>query len=169
MEIRILTPADATAFFKLRIESLERDPRAFAASTEEDAAMPLEIVAKRLQAVPEGSFALGAFDNGELIGIAGFHRAQRLKMLHKGDIWGVYVTPEFRGRGIARQMLSTILDRLRTYPTLDHVLLHVSDSQAGARHLYESLGFETCGHERRAHKIGDEYVDQYQMVLFLKA
>jgi hypothetical protein len=56
MEVRILTPADATAFFKLRIESLEREPRAFAASAEEDAAMPLETVAARLQAVPEGTF-----------------------------------------------------------------------------------------------------------------
>jgi ribosomal protein S18 acetylase RimI-like enzyme len=90
-------------------------------------------------------------------------------MRHKGDIWGVYVKPEWRGRGIARQMLAAILDRLRSYPTLDHVLLHVSDSQARARRLYESLGFETCGHERRAHKIGDDYVDQYHMVLFLKA
>ena len=169
MLIRILTPADATVFFKLRIESLEREPRAFAASAEEDAAMPLETVAARLQAVPEGTFTAGAFEQGELIGIAGFHRAERLKMRHKGDIWGVYVKPEWRGRGIARQMLSAILDRLRSYPTLDHVLLHVSDSQAGARRLYESLGFETCGHERRAHKVGGDYVDQYQMVLFLKA
>lgn len=168
MEVRILTPADATSFFKLRLESLEREPRAFAASVEEDAAMPLETVAARLQAELEGSFAVGAFESRELIGIAGFYRAERLKMMHKGDIWGVYVKPEWRGRGVARHMLSAILDRLRSYATLDHVLLHVSDSQSGARRLYGSLGFETCGHERRAHKVGDDYVDQYHMVLFLK-
>ncbi len=36
----------------------------------------------------------------------------------------------------------------------------------GAKGLYESLGFEVYGRERRALKIGDEYVDEELMVLY---
>jgi RimJ/RimL family protein N-acetyltransferase len=79
----------------------------------------------------------------------------------------VYVAPRWRRQGIAKGMLSAIVERLRTYSNLDHVILHVSTDQDAPRQLYASLGFETFGCERRAFKIGDEYIDQEQMVLWL--
>jgi hypothetical protein len=47
------------------------------------------------------------------------------------------------------------------------VLLHVTTGQEAARRLYASLGFETIGHEKRAFKLGNEYLDQDEMVLWL--
>ena len=167
MEIRVLTRADAKLFFERRLEALEREPRAFGSSVEEDRAMPLETVAARLEPKPEGAFVVGAFADGALAGMAGFYREERLKTRHKGFIWGVYVVPHYRRQGIAKSMLSVIIERLRTYVDLDHVVLHVSTDRNAARSLYASLGFETIGCERRGFKIGDEYVDQEQMVLWL--
>jgi len=167
MEIRVLTPADAKPFLERRLEALEHEPRAFGASLEEDRAMPLETVATRLEAKPGGAFVVGAFAEDALAGIAGFYREERLKTRHKGFIWGVYVAPDYRRQGIAKSMMSAVIERLRTYPDLDHVVLHVSTDQDAARRLYASLGFETIGCERRAFKIGNEYVDQEQMVLWL--
>src|SRR5579884_884338 len=165
VEIRILTGSDGEACWRLRREALEGEPRAFASSVDEHVGMSVELTAQRIQAQPKGNFTLGAFADGAIIGMAGFYREERVKLRHRGVIWGVYVRPGWRGKGVAREMLANIIDRLRTYEDLDHVTLHVTTNQTAARGLYESLGFEVCGQERRALKVGDEYLDQDHMVL----
>jgi ribosomal protein S18 acetylase RimI-like enzyme len=64
-------------------------------------------------------------------------------------------------------MLTQMLHRLRSYPGLEQVSLSVSVSQAAARRLYSALGFEVYGYEKHALKVGETYVDDEHMVLWL--
>jgi RimJ/RimL family protein N-acetyltransferase len=80
-------------------------------------------------------------------------------------IWGVYLTPTYRGKGIAKNLLTATLDRIKTYPDLRQVTLAVSAKQRSAWRLYHSAGFKEFGLERAALKIGDHFVDEYWMVL----
>jgi GNAT superfamily N-acetyltransferase len=57
----------------------------------------------------------------------------------RATILNVYVYPEYRRRGIARQLMEQILSWCRA-DGLARVTLHASDQ---GRHLYETLGFES--------------------------
>lgn len=168
MDVRILTESDANEFVRLRLEALTREPLAFGRSPDEALPWPLPSVGARLHAVPEGNFAVGAFDAGRMVGQCGFVRHEGRKERHKGFVWGVYVSPAARGRGAARSMMNVIVERARSYPDLEQLSLSVAVPQEPARRLYRALGFEVYGHERHALKVGTTYVDEEHMVLWLR-
>ena len=165
--IRLLEEADALEFIRLRLEGLQNDPVAFGSSWEEEHTRTPETVAPRLRAMPDGNFVMGAFEDNRLIGVTGFVRSERPKTRHKGFVWGVYVTPDARGNGVARGLLTFLLERARGYAGLDQITLSVSVPQTPARNLYTSLGFEVYGYEQHALKIGDTYIDEEHRVFWL--
>jgi ribosomal protein S18 acetylase RimI-like enzyme len=166
-KIRVLTQRDTEEYWNLRLEALEQEPQSFSESAEEHRAMARERGAARLRLRNHASLVMGAFFNGELVGMAGFFRERHLKTRHKGRIWGVYVRANCRGKGLGRRLLVELLKRVKKLPGLEQVNLSVSSSQAVARKLYRSLGFKTFGAEDKALKIGDTYLKEEYMVLRL--
>jgi ribosomal protein S18 acetylase RimI-like enzyme len=162
VQARLLSAADAAAFQACRLEALTLDPCAFAAAFEEEAARSLDEVAARLG---QGA-AFGAFIDGALVGTAGFAMPPLQKKCHKGLVWGVYVRPAARGRGLGRLLVGQVIEH-----ALDRVeQLHatVVTTAAAARHLYRQLGFQTYGLEPRGLKVSDQYFDQELMVKLLR-
>ncbi len=168
MKIRILTAADAEIYSQMRLEALETEPRAFSSSPADHHALTPGQIGERLQPAEGGSFVLGAFHAGNLVGTVGFWRERQPKLRHKGTVWGVYVRPEYRGQGLARALMAALVDRTRGYPDLRQVNLAVAATQVAAERLYRSLGFEQFGCERAALVVEGELVDEYWMVLRLR-
>ncbi len=167
IHLRFLAASDLDAYWNIRLEALEGEPEAFGSSAEEHRALTREEIAGRISFDPSNKFVVGVFVGERLVGTAGFFRDRGLNERHKGHIWGVYVVREARGKRAGRDMLRMLLERALTIEGIEQIMLSVATSQQAAVSLYRSLGFESYGCERRALKIGERYVDEEHMVLFI--
>jgi RimJ/RimL family protein N-acetyltransferase len=164
--IRLLAPADAPAFQQLRLAALLDTPASFASSHAEEKDTPLEDVARRL--VPRaGHGVLGAFDGDTLVGIAGLGTDGRAKFAHKGVVWGMYVAPQARGHGLARELMVALIALARATPGLAKLDLVADSMNVPAIALYESLGFVVWGREQDAMRLDGESRDDLHMALHL--
>ncbi|WP_091187800.1 GNAT family N-acetyltransferase [Paenibacillus catalpae] len=167
MEIRVLNESDAELSHKLRLQSLLGNPEAFLTTYEIQAARPIEEIREQLK--PEdGRFTLGAFQAGKLVGSVTFVREFKPKIIHKGNIYAMYVAPEARGQGIGKRLVAELVRKASTLDGLEQINLTVISENAAAKALYASCGFEVFGIERNAMKAGDQYWDEENMVLRLK-
>ena len=162
MDIRALAPPDAAAFMALRLRGLQECPHAFASSYEEEATTPLAEIEKRLQ--PKADSALfGAFQGPQLCAVVGLQREGMVKLAHKAFIWGMYVAPEVRTRGVGARVLRHALQHAATVLGTTQVNLGVNTKNVAAVALYRKLGFVEYGLERGFLRVDGVLHDEYQM------
>ena len=70
-----------------------------------------------------------------------------MKSRHKAVIWGMYVTPEARGRGVGRALLDRVVAESRSWPNVERLLLSAVERASAARALYVSAGFKPYARE----------------------
>ncbi|HYE61636.1 MAG TPA: GNAT family N-acetyltransferase [Phycisphaerales bacterium] len=164
VQIRRLTAADTGAYAALRREGLADTPHAFTASDGDDPGQDEAGVARSLAGPGYAIFGAFAAD-GRLVGAAGINRETRLKRAHRAWVWGVYVTPAFRGRGLARGLVGACVDAAKGWDGVHRVQLSVSATSDTARRVYESLGFVAWGTEIDALRTGGKSYDEVYMSL----
>jgi RimJ/RimL family protein N-acetyltransferase len=156
--IRILTEDDADAYVRLRREALLDAPLAFTSSPDDDFGFDF-------RGAPD-SVIFGAFED-RLVGSVGAYRDRHIKASHRIHVWGMYVTPSHRGKGIAAQLLKAVIEHARSLSGVSWILLSVSSAAPAARKLYERLGFQWWGTEPDALRYNGESVVENHMALKL--
>ena len=168
MNIRVLNVADASIYHALRLRALQTDSESFGSTYEREVNFPIEAVEERIRQA-EDRYVLGAFDEeGALVGVVRFIRDTDRKSKHKGNIYGMYVAPEVRGRGVGKELMLEVITRAKDFDGVEQIHLQVVSKNESAKKLYQSLGFVTYGVEPRGLKEGDEYFDEDLMILILK-
>lgn len=87
----------------------------------------------------------------------------RIVYSHCGTL-GIGLLPEFRGKGIGRQLMQRTIDAAFAFG-LTRIDLTVREGNANAIALYKSLGFEIEGRHRNAVCIEGQYENLYSMAL----
>jgi ribosomal protein S18 acetylase RimI-like enzyme len=124
-----LKPATLETVKPLRLRALREDPDAFGSTLE------------REQDRPDADWwfwvedSLIAFDGDTPVGMA------NLKLADPAEIFGVWVAPEARGKGVGELLVKALLDRAGDR----EVRICVADAAPAARSLYERLGFVPTG------------------------
>lgn len=155
-----LGPADLEGYRALRLAGVAEDPGASGSTYEEEAGRDFTPVLER-------GNVFGAFLDGRLVGMGAIGREEKAKLRHRAEIYGIYTSPEARGKGVARALMEALIAEARALGGIEVLALGVTVGNAPARALYRKLGFVSVGVEPAFLKVGDVRLDQERMVLFL--
>uniref|UniRef100_UPI00201C8D36 GNAT family N-acetyltransferase n=1 Tax=Bacillus cereus TaxID=1396 RepID=UPI00201C8D36 len=72
-----------------------------------------------------------------------------------------------RGPGLGKHLMLAVINQAKVLAVVEQIDLTVVSSNDSAKGLYKSLGFQVFGTEKRALKIGQQYVDEDYMVLYI--
>lgn len=164
-EIRPLTREDAPAWRVLRLEALTHHPEAFGSSHEEFSQLSADEVAERIPLAGGDDVLFGVFVGRDLCGCAGFVREKSLKGRHKGLMYGVYLRPLLRGRGVGEALVDLVIAQAARH--VEVLTCSVNPENRGARSLYLSRGFTVYGREPRALRTGGRDHDEELLALIL--
>jgi RimJ/RimL family protein N-acetyltransferase len=163
MIIRLLNDTDVAAFKAIRIEATQQAPTSVYQTPEEERARLPEQLQPQL--IDPSTRIFGAFDGDQLLGIAGISRDGETKRSHTARIRLLYVRPTHRGQGLARQLLTKVLDYAAGVPQIRQIKLTVGAPNIRAQQLYLAFGFKTYATDPKVLCVDGQFIDENLMVL----
>ncbi len=152
-----LPPERWHEYKNLWLQALKDDPQAFGDSYNDKIADTDDKWQERAK-----DRILFATDGNDLIGMVGVWQSDEDRKKKTANVFGVYVVPEFRGKGISKMLMQSLLDELNRDESITKLKLSVNKDQLPAVKLYESFGFKSTKQEKNL--LGDgNYYDEYSM------
>jgi ribosomal protein S18 acetylase RimI-like enzyme len=142
-QIRRITDSDLESFREMRLRALATDPLAFGDTLEGAENADLSVWKDWVQRSSSSDDAvtfLASVPEGGLVGMVGSTWKEGDTVL--GAMW---VEPRFRGLGVGRLLLDTVLAWSDSIHQGSKVRLYVAPTQPAAVQLYESRGFVKSG------------------------
>jgi ribosomal protein S18 acetylase RimI-like enzyme len=168
MHISPLTAAHAMAYKALMLHAYEHAADSFT-STPQERSLESDSWWRRRIDDPSGlTWVWGAFAGAELVGTVAVEYAAKTKTRHKGLIVAMFVHENFRGQGLARKLMRAAVQHGMARQGLSVLQLEVTQGNAPAERLYQSLGFQVYGVEPMAVLTPIGYRSKVHMWLDLK-
>ncbi|MGE5644065.1 MAG: N-acetyltransferase family protein [Byssovorax cruenta] len=164
--IRQSNLADVASFRELRLEALQDSPTAFSMDYQRSSHYPLKYWEDTLVMDDMESAIFFAEQEGHLIGMTGIARGRSPKTKHAADVWGVYVTSQWRGLHVAEELIRSCREWAQARQIVILRLAVVAANTSAVR-CYERCGFLIYGTEPRSLLYEGKYYDEYLMSLSL--
>ncbi|MFD1774256.1 GNAT family N-acetyltransferase [Paenibacillus rhizophilus] len=166
--IRSAVPADAAGILSVQRKVVEENRYVMTAphefhKTNEDYKELIDAAAGH-----PGELLLVAAANDTLAGWLILYTPSLEKRSHVRE-FGIMLSPDWRGLGIGKKLIATMLNWTASRPLIEKVCLEVFSSNENAIQLYRSLGFQEEGRRLKQIKLGPgSYVDLILMYKALK-
>jgi RimJ/RimL family protein N-acetyltransferase len=164
--IRQSNMADAWNFRELRLEALQDSPTAFSMDYQRSFNYPSKYWGDTLAMDDDESAIFFAEHDRHLIGMTGIARGRSPKTRHGADIWGVFVSPSWRGLHIAEELIHACMKWAKAREIIILRLAVVTTNKSAIR-CYERCGFTAYGTEPRSLLHEGKFYDEYLMSLSL--
>lgn len=142
IEVRPLRADDGACLRAVRLAALAANPGAFLETYDEVLADSDDLWSARAAASTGAGdqLVLLAFDGDEPVGMAGIARDIGQRRRHRATLWGVWLDPAHRGRGVGRRLVQGALD-WAAERDVRAVYLEVVENEDPSWSLYGRLGF----------------------------
>ena len=151
MHAERLRPTDAAQYRALMLDAYASQPDAYTSTVAERESLPLDWWRARIaERDAPAEMVLGIRIDGRWCGLAGLQFEARERRRHQALLFGMWVTPVARRRGVGMALVQAVLAQAAARPAIEVVHLTVADGNRDARALYERCGFRPWGVEPMA-------------------
>ena len=140
MHLHEVVPDDWQAHRDIRLEMLQDAPDAFWFTYADEAVYDEADWRERI----EGAWLVQARDPGGVLGSAGLGSHWEPERATTATLFGMYVAPRARGRGVGEALVKAVLEEAARRGKSE-VLLEVTSTNTSAQSLYERCGFVRTG------------------------
>lgn len=139
VSIRQLTENDWREFSRIRLKALQTDPNVFGSNYEKELQMTETDWKRRFH--PYDSAIFLVFENEMPIGMTciGVDRDDATKK--SALLWGSWLAPEFRGKGLSKLMYQARIDWAKKHSTIERIIVSHRASNVASKYANQKHGF----------------------------
>lgn len=135
-----LTDDDWRIYSQVRLKALQTDPKVFGSSYEIESGQTEEAWRTQLQADDGAVFLL--FDGELPIGITGVAVDRNDSTKRTAILWGSWLEPEYRGKGLSHLMYQARIDWAKTHPGIERIIVSHRASNVASGRANQKHGFQ---------------------------
>ncbi len=165
--LRTILKEDIQAFYNFS-KYIFYELNKYTIDTPEEFSHNIDIEKQRIEKFSlSGNLLLGAFYDGQLIGVLDFVSNKRKRINHWGK-FGISLHENFQNMGIGRLMLQYMIDWAKQNGQTKMIFLSVHANNTRAIHLYKKMGFVQIGYLKDCIQdviCGNKFIDSLDMML----
>jgi ribosomal protein S18 acetylase RimI-like enzyme len=145
ISVRALTEEDWQDYRSVRLAALRESPEAFVATVEEEEAFDESRWRERMNR----SERMVAEIDGKAVGVVSIGRAREegADAEHVGELFGLWVAPQFRGSGVATKLVEAGANQARRHGST-HLIYWVGTENGRAVAFASGMGFRPTDYRR---------------------